>query len=709
MKKRHILFASPALVAGLLAPPALAQQASPPVAARKPHKTEIHGMTLVDDYFWLREKDNPDVTKYLEAENAYTDEVMKGKKALQETLYKEMLGRIKQTDLSVPFRLGDYIYYSRTEEGKQYPYLCRRKGSMESPEEMLLDLNALAEGKKFMSIGAFAVSDDGQMLAYSTDETGYRQFKLQVKDLRSGKTLSEAIERVGSVVWANDNKTLVYSTEDAVSKRSDKVWRHVVGAEKSDLIYEEKDDLFDVGAGRSLDRKMIFVVSFAKTSREYRYMPASDPTASLKVVLPREAGHEYDVDHYNGEFFITTNRNAKNFRVVTAPIADPVEKNWTPFIDHNPAVKIEGLTFFANHIVVSERQNGLTFLRVMDPKTKTSYRVATDEPDYAIGLGANPEFNTTTIQYSYTSMVTPSSIYEYDLNTKQRTLLKRQEVLGGYDPSAYEAQRIWSVSRDGTKVPISLVYKKGVKMDGRAPLLLYGYGSYGASMTPSFSSSRLSLLDRGAIYAVAYIRGGGELGEEWREQGRMMQKVNTFNDFVDCAEYLVKNKYTSSDRLVIQGGSAGGLLVGAAMNQRPDLFKAVVAQVPFVDVINTMLDASLPLTTSEYIEWGNLNEKAAFDYMMKYSPYDNLKAAKYPAVLVQTSLNDSQVPYWEGAKFAAKLRTLKTGDAPVLLRTNMGAGHGGASGRYDALREAAFTYSFVLWQMGLADSSGSQP
>ena len=700
MKKRHMLFASPALVAGLLAPPALAQQTSPPTAARKPHKTEIHGLTLEDDYFWLREKSNPDVIKYLEAENAYTDEVMKGKKALQETLYKEMLGRIKQTDLSVPYRLGDYIYYSRTEEGKQYPYLCRRKGSMEAPEQVLLDLNALAEGKKFMSIGAFAVSDDQQMLAYSTDDTGYRQFKLHVKDLNSGKTSSEAIERVGSVVWANDNKTLIYSTEDPVSKRSDKVWRHVVGAEKSDVIYEEKDELFDVGAGRSLDRKMIFVVSFAKTSREYRYVPASDPTSALKVVLPREAGHEYDVDHYNGQFFITTNRNAKNFRVVTAPIADPSEKNWKPFIDHNPAIKIEGLTFFANHIVVSERENGLTFLRVMDPKTKSSHRVATDEPDYAIGLGANPEFNTTSIQYSYTSMVTPSSVYEYDLNTKQRKLLKRQEVLGGYDPAAYEAQRIWSVSRDGTKVPISLVYKKGVKMDGRAPLLLYGYGSYGASMTPSFSSGRLSLLDRGAIYAVAYIRGGGELGEEWREQGRMMQKINTFNDFVDCAEYLVKNKYTSSDLLVIQGGSAGGLLVGAAMNQRPDLFKAVVAQVPFVDVINTMLDASLPLTTSEYIEWGNPNEKAAFDYMMKYSPYDNVKAMKYPAVLVQTSLNDSQVPYWEGAKFAAKLRALKTGDAPVLLRTNMGAGHGGASGRFSRLDEVAMAYAFALVAAG---------
>jgi oligopeptidase B len=704
MHTKHLRFASPVLLGALLAPaPVLAQESStkPPVAARKPHTTEIHGYTLKDDYFWLREKGSTEVTKYLEAENAYTDAVMKPFKPLEETLYKEMLGRIKQTDLSVPYRLGEYFYYSRTEEGKQYPILCRKKGSMDAPEDVMLDLNKLAEGHKFLGLGAATVSDDGNWLAYSTDTTGYRQYMLKVKNLRTGETLKENIERVGSVVWANDNKTLFYSTEDAVSKRSDKVWRHAVGADSSDLIYEEKDEHFDVGAGRSLDRRIIFIASYAKTSREYRYLRADDPAGTPKLVLPREPGHEFDVDHYNGELYINTNRGAKNFRVVKAPLSDPSEKNWQPFIDHNPAVKIDGITFFTGHAVVSERENGLNYLRVIDMKSRASHRIATDEPDHAMFLGTNPEFNTTSVRYSYQSMVTPSTVYEYDLNTKERKLLKQQPVLGGYDAKQYEAKRVWAVARDGTKVPISIVHKTGVKLDGTAPLLLYGYGSYGASMAPTFSSSRLSLLDRGAIYAIAYIRGGGELGEEWREQGRMLQKITTFNDFIDSAEYLVKNKFTSSDRLVIQGGSAGGLLVGAVTNMRPDLFKAVVAEVPFVDVMNTMLDASLPLTTSEYTEWGNPNEKPAFEYMLKYSPYDNVKAVKYPAMLVKVSVNDSQVPYWEGTKYVAKLRATKIDSNPLLLKANMGAGHGGASGRYDALREAAFTYSFVLWQMGL--------
>jgi oligopeptidase B len=454
---------------------------------------------------------------------------------------------------------------------------------------------------------------------------------------------------------------------------------------------------------------VIFVGAYAKTSRELRYLPADNPTGQFKLILPRVDGHEYDVDHYKGQFYITTNKGAKNFKVVTAPMSDPSEKNWKPFIDHKPGLKIEGLTFFANHIVVSEREGGLSYLRVIDPKTNQSHRLQTDEPDYALSISNNPEFETTTVRYSYQSMVTPSSVYDYDLNTRQRTLLKQQEVLGGYDPAKYETRRIWAVARDGTKVPVSIVHKKGVKLDGTAPLLLYAYGSYGASMTPGFSSGRLSLLDRGAIYALAYIRGGGELGEEWREQGRMMYKMNTFTDFIDCADYLIKNKYTASDRLVIQGGSAGGLLVGAVVNMRPDLFKAAVAQVPFVDVMNTMLDASLPLTTSEWIEWGNPNKREDFGYMLKYSPYDNVTPQKYPSMLVQVSLNDSQVPYWEGAKWAAKLRATKTDTNPLLLKTNMGAGHRGASGRYDALRETAFTYAFMLWQMGLAgNGTGNQ-
>ena len=483
MKKLRLflLSAVPLLVALSLAPAVIAQSSNtavqPPVAKKVPHETKIHGLTLKDDYFWLREKSNPEVIKYLEAENAYTDEVMKPTASLQETLYKEMLGRIKQTDLSVPYRIGEYFYYSRTEEGKQYSYRCRRKGSMQGPEEILLDQNKLAEGHSFLGVGAFTVSDDGNLLAYSTDTTGYRQYTLHVKDLRTGETLSEAIERTGSVVWANDNKTLFYTTEDAVSKRSDKFWRHVVGSAGNDLLYEDKDELFDVGAGRSLDRKVIFVASYAKTSREYRYLPADNPTAALKVILPRVPGHEYDVDHYGGQFYITTNKAAKNSRVVTAPMSDPSEKNWKRFIDHKPGLKIEALSFFANHLVVSEREGGLTYLRVIDMKTKQSHRVEAAEPDYVMGLSNNPEFNTTAIRYGYQSMVTPSSVYDYDMNTRQRTLLKQQEVLGGYDAKSYEARRIWAVARDGTQVPVSVVYKKGTPLDGKAPMLLYAYGS----------------------------------------------------------------------------------------------------------------------------------------------------------------------------------------------------------------------------------------
>ena len=663
----------------------------PPVAKKIPRETRIHGYTLTDDYFWLRDKTNPEVIAHLEAENAFTEAVMAPTKPLQETLYAEMLGRIQQTDLSVPARSGGYWYYSRTEEGKQYPLMCRRKGSMESSEEILLDPNALAGGHQFLSVGAYTVSDDSNWLAFSLDTTGYRQYTLRVKDLRSGELSSEQIERTGSVAWAADNRTLFYTTEDPVSKRSDRFWRHTVGAAASELVFEERDELYDVATGRSLDKQIVFVGSYAKTSREIRYLYAAAPTKDLQVVVPRSLGHEYDVDHYDGRFYITTNRGAKNFQVVTAPIADPGETNWNVFIPHNPLVKIEALTFFKNHLVVSEREAGLTHLRVIDMRSRTSHRVAADEPDYTMALAANPEFETTSIRYSYQSMVTPASVYEYDMDSGERTLLKQQPVLGGYDPTEYEAERLWAPARDGRQVPISLVCRKGTPRDGSARLLLYAYGSYGISMAPTFSSSRLSLLQRGVIYAVAYIRGGGELGEEWREAGRMMQKMNTFHDFIDCAEYLVDHKFTSSDRLVIQGGSAGGLLVGAVSNMRPELFKAVVAQVPFVDIMNTMLDATLPLTTAEYIEWGDPNEKPAFDYMIQYSPYDNIRAQRYPAMLVHVSLNDSQVPYWEGAKFVAKLRELKTDDNPVLLKTNLGAGHGGASGRYDALRETAFT------------------
>ena len=675
----------------------------PPMAEKKTKTTNIHGVTLVDDYFWLREKTNPAVMAHLQAEDAYANESMKHTVALQEKLYNEMLSHIKQTDSNVPFRWGNHFYYTRTEEGKQYPIFCRKKGSIDAPEEVLLDENELAKGQKFMSVGTFVPSDDGNLLAYSTDNTGYRQYTLQVKDLRTGKLFPERIERVNGVAWANDNKTFFYVTEDAVTKRSDKFFRHVVGSEKSDLLYDEKDELFDIGVGRSLDKAIIFLEAASKTSTDVRYLRADDPNGTLKVILPRQPEHEYDVDYRNNLFYIRTNKDAKNFRVVTAPVNDPSEKNWKEFVAHRPAVKVEGINLFADHAVLSEWENGLQQLEVVDFKTDKRNRIKFPEPVYSVGLSSNHEFNTSVVRYTYNSLVTPSSVFDYDMNTGKSTLLKQQEVPGGFDRANYKSERVFATASDGTKIPMSIVYRNNVKLDGSAPLLLYGYGSYGASIPPTFSSTRLSLLDRGVVFVIGHIRGGGELGEEWREAGRMMKKVNTFTDFIACAESLIKMKYTSKDRLVIQGGSAGGLLMGAVSNMRPDLFKAVVSQVPFVDVLNTMLDASLPLTTSEYIEWGNPNEKAAFDYMKTYSPYDNIAKKDYPAMLVKVSVNDSQVPYWEGTKLVAKLRALKTDHNPLLLKVNFGAGHGGASGRYDALRESAFDYAFMLWQMGVTE------
>jgi oligopeptidase B len=671
----------------------------PPVAKKIPKEMMTNGEKRVDDYFWFREKTNPEVIAYLQAENAYADAVMKPTEALQQKLYAEMLGHIKQTDTNVPYRQGDYLYYSRTEEGKQYPIMARKK-SAQAAEEITLDLNELAKGHKFLGLDNYEVSDDGNLLAYTIDTTGYRQYTLYVKDLRTGQLSSEKIERVDEVMWASDNRTLFYTTEDAVTKRHDKFFRHALGSPASELIYEEKDELYDVDAYRTRDRQFIVLNSESKTTSEARYLPASDPAAALKLVLPREADHKYFLDHRGDLFYIRTNQGAKNYRIMTAPVADPQKKNWREFVAHNPAVKIDRIDLFANHAVLSEREKGLQHLRILDFKTNKSHRIEFPEPVYGASLGANHEFNTPVLRFNYQSLITPTSVFDYDMNTRRRTLLKQTEV-PGYNPALYASERLYATASDGTQIPLSVVYKKGMKRDGKNPLLLYGYGSYGNSITPGFNSNRLSLLDRGVIYAIAHIRGGGELGEAWREQGRMMFKKNTFTDFIASAEYLVKEKYTSSDRLVIQGASAGGLLMGAVTNMRPDLFKAVVAQVPFVDVVNTMLDASLPLTTSEYLEWGNPNEKQAYDYIKSYSPYDNIAPKAYPAMLIKVSLNDSQVPYWEGAKFAARLRATKTDNNVLLLKTNMGAGHGGSSGRYDALRELAFDYAFMLMQMGI--------
>ena len=554
-----------------------------------------------------------------------------------------------------------------------------------------------------MSIGAFQPSDDGNLLAYSTDNTGYRQYTLQVKNLKTGELMPEKIERVDSLAWATDNRTIFYVTEDAVTKRSDKLFRHVLGSDKTDLIYEEKDELFDIGTGRTRDNAVIMLEAFSKTSTETRYIPAGNPDAEWKTIVPRQPDHEYDVAHRGNLFYIRTNKGAKNFRVVTAPVSDPSEKNWKEFVPHRPAVKIDGVHLFADHAVLAEWENGLEQIEIFDFKTNKSHRIRFPEPVYAASPSNNHEFKTTVLRYNYQSLTTPSSVFDYDMNTRQATLKKQTEVPGGFDKANYKSERVFATASDGTKIPMSVVYRRNVKLDGSAPMLLYGYGSYGFSIPPSFSAGRLALLDRGVIFVIAHIRGGGELGEPWRDAGRMMNKMNTFADFIACAEHLIKNKYTSKDRLVIQGGSAGGMLMGAVANLRPDLFKAVVAQVPFVDVLNTMLDASLPLTTSEYIEWGNPNEKPAYDYMKRYSPYDNIHRAGYPAMLVKVSLNDSQVPYWEGTKLVAKLRDFKTDHNPLLLKVNMGAGHGGASGRYDAYHETAFDYAFMLNQVGLTN------
>jgi oligopeptidase B len=692
------LFASVAL-SGAETSLARAQQPAelpPPVAPKHPHTTNIHGRTLSDDYFWLRQKGDSGVRAYLRAESTYTAAVMKPTEALQKKLYDEMVARIKQTDVSAPYREGRYLYYSRTIEGKQYPVYVRSTGDSTS-ETVLLDENAMAEGHTFHAFGAIRVSDDGNLLAYTVDTTGYRQYTLFVKDLRTGALLPDRIPRTTSVVWSTDGKTLFVTTEDSITKRSDRFWRHTVGTTTSTPLYDEKDELFDLYATRSRDRAMVLLGSFARKSSEYRYLPADQPLAPLTVVLPREPGHEYDADFDDGRFYIRTNKGAKNFRIVSAPRATPT-RDWKAVVPHDPQVKIDGQDYFRDYMVVSERENGLPYLRVIDKRTHASHRVATPEPAFDLALGTNREYDARAIQMIYTSLVTPISTYSYDMATRARTLVKQQPV-NGYDPSQYESRRVWATVRDGVKVPVAMVFRKGTKLDGSAPMLLYAYGSYGISLDPGFSSNRLSILDRGFIYAQPSIRGGGELGEEWRDAGRMMHKMNTFTDYIDVADYLIRNRYTSRDRLMAEGGSAGGMLMGAVANMRPDLFKAVVAQVPFVDIINTMLDASLPLTTNEYTEWGNPNEKPAFDYMIRYSPYDNVKAQPYPTMLVEVSYNDSQVPYWEGTKLVAKLRAMKTDHNLLLLKPNMGAGHGGSSGRYTKLEEMAFDYAFMISQV----------
>ena len=622
-------------------------------------------------------------------------------KPFEDALYSEMLSHIKQTDLSVPVRRGDYYYYSRTEEGKQYPIQCRKKGSLEGKEEVLLDLNELGQGRKFAGLGAFVVSDDQNLLAYTIDYVGYRQFTLYVKDLRTGATLPDTIERVDSVAWAADNHTLFLTTEDEVTKRVNRAWRHTLGEKRFEPLYEEKDETFLLEVTKTRDKKYLLLSAQSADTTEVRYMKADQAKSDFTVFLPREKQHRYFLDHRENLFYIRSDKNAKNFQVFTAPEDDPSTKNWKISIPQDKDVLIQDIDLFHDFAVAVEKSQALNRMRIFDFKSGTWRAISFPEPVYSAVPGDTPDYTSTTYRYSYQSLVTPPTVFDYDTESGKSLLLKQQEV-PGYVASQYVSERQWVTVRDGVKVPLSIVYKKGFERDGKRPLLLYGYGSYAIGMPAAFTSSRLVLLDRGLAFVIAHIRGGDDMGQQWYDDGKLMNKKNTFYDFIDCAEYLIEQKWTSRDRLLIEGGSAGGLLMGAVVNMRPDLFKAVHMAVPFLDVMNDMMDPSLPLTTTDYPEWGNPNNKAAYEYILSYSPYDNLHKAAYPPMLLTESLNDSQVGYWEAAKFVSKARTLTTDDNPILLKMKMDpAGHGGASGRYDQVRDRAFECAWLLSQVGI--------
>jgi oligopeptidase B len=688
-----------------------------PVAKQVPVSTTLHGDTRTDNYAWLREKENPEVIAYLDAENAYTESVLKSTEALQEDLYQEMLSRIQQTDLSVPYTLRGYQYFTRTEEGKQYSIYLRRRNVENATDELLLDLNVLAEGHSFLGLDVFAVSDDDNFLAYSTDITGFRQYTLQIKNLSSGALLPFRVDRVTSTVWASDNRTLFYTVEDEVSKRSYRLYRHILGSSEPDmLLFEEADQRFRIDVERSRSGDYLFLVTNSHTTSEVHYLRANGPLGEFKLVTSREDNHEYYVDHHpafegrGDTFLIRTNSLGRTFRLVAAPASDPERKNWSEFIPNRPEVMLSALAAFRSFLALFEREDGLPYIRLVSLGSTSassflasSHRISFSEPTYNASLGINPEFDQWHLRYEYQSFITPRSVFDYDISTRQPTLRKQQPVLGDYDSSLYVSQRLHATATDGTRIPISLVSRRSTPLDGSSPLVLYGYGSYGISMPVNFNSNRLSLLNRGVIFAIAHIRGGGELGKPWHDAGRMRNKHNTFTDFISSAEFLITQEFTSSNKLVIEGGSAGGLLMGAVTNMRPDLFRIVISHVPFVDVINTMLDASLPLTVGEYEEWGNPNLPDDYLQMKAYCPYTNLTTANYPAILVKTGLNDSQVMFWEPAKYVAKLRTLKRDANELLFKINMGAGHGGASGRYDYLREIALDYAFLLTRLGIRE------
>jgi oligopeptidase B len=680
----------------------------PPFARRIPRREMVNGDQRQDDYAWLREKDDPAVRAHLEAENAYTDALMGPTAAFQEALYREMLARIKEDDQSVPYRKGAHVYYSRTETGKQYPILCRRTADAEdAPEEVTLDLNRLAEGHAFLALGAYAASDDGRWLAYSLDVTGFREYTLYVKDLDTGGLLPDRIEKVASVAWSADAAQLFYVTEDE-AKRAHRLWRHRLGASADTLLYEETDELFRLHVTRSRSGDFLFASSRSFTTSETRYLRADRPEGAWTVLRAREHDHEYDVDHGGDAFFIRTNAGGRrNFRLVTVPVADPRPDRWTELLPHRAEVMLEDVDVFARHYVVTEREDGLLRLRVTERVSGEAHHIEFPEPTYDLSPEPNLVYDTPVYRFRYQSFVTPSSVFDYDMATRRLILRKRTEVRG-YEPTRYRSERLFATASDGTRIPISLVSRADAVRDGSSALLLAGYGAYGLAYPVTFSASRLSLLDRGVSFAIAHVRGGGEMGKRWHDAGRMLAKRNTFTDFIAAADFLIAQGFTARDRLVVEGGSAGGLLIGAVLNERTDLCAAAVLRVPFVDVINTMLDESLPLTVGEFEEWGNPKIEEQYEYMKTYCPYTNVAARPYPAMLVRTSLNDSQVMYWEPAKYVAKLRAIAPVNParPLLFKINLDAGHGGASGRYDALREAAFDFAWVLARLGRADGAG---
>ncbi|MGH7700244.1 MAG: S9 family peptidase [Gemmatimonadales bacterium] len=701
------------LAALLTTLPAVAQQqpaappAQPPVAAVRPTQLEKHGHVRVDDYYWLRERADSEVIRYLEAENAYTQAVMAHTEALQERLFEEIQGRIKQTDASVPYRQGRYYYYTRFEEGKSYPIYARKRVSLDAREEIMLDANELARDKPFLQVMGWDVSSGEDLLAFAVDTVGRRIATIRIKNLASGQLLPDVIPNVtGNLVWAEDHKTLFYTKQDPVTLRRNRIYRHVLGRDPAtdQLVYEERDEEFSTYVFKTKSRRYVMIGSSQTMADEYRYLDARQPMGAPKVFLPRRRGREYSVEHFGDWFYVRTNDEARNFRLMRTPVDSTGRQHWQEVIPHRDDVLLQGFEIFKDHLVIAERQDGLVRLRIRPWADTAEHYVDFGEPAYFTYISTNPEFDTPLLRYGYSSLTTPSSTYDYNMETREKTLLKREEVLGGFDPANYVSERLYATARDGTRVPVSLVYRKGMERRFPAPTLLYGYGSYGSSSEATFSSLRLSLLDRGFVYAIAHVRGGQELGRRWYEDGKLLNKKNTFTDFVDVAEHLVAQRYTTPDRLFAQGGSAGGLLIGAVVNLRPELVEGAIAAVPFVDVVTTMLDASIPLTTSEYDEWGNPNDSTYYRYMLSYSPYDNVERKAYPHLLVTAGLHDSQVQYFEPAKWVAKLRAMRTGENRLLLKTNMEAGHGGASGRYRRWREIAFQYAFLLDLAGLADA-----